>query len=88
MSWLFYPITCLFVSFCLFDCLIDGTESSLCGFPKFAGLADPPPALRHMNSDASEDDVFMVNTLFIDSLECFNDEMRSETDVGTADGAE
>lgn len=31
----------------------------------FLGLADAPPALRHMNSDASEDDVFMASFILI-----------------------
>ena len=30
-------------------------------FVIFIGLADAPPALRHLNSDASEDDVFMAS---------------------------
>lgn len=31
----------------------------------FLGLADAPPALRHMNSDASEDDVFMASSIVV-----------------------
>ena len=34
-------------------------------FGFISGLADAPTALRHMNSDASEDDVFMVSEMTV-----------------------
>ena len=34
-------------------------------YHSFLGLADAPPALRHMNSDASEDDVFMASSIVV-----------------------
>ncbi len=58
----------------------ESTQYGLWDFPHlkrsviFIGLADAPPALRHLNSDASEDDVFMASFFLLSFIrvdECF-----------------
>lgn len=55
-----YEINLYFLNF-FFFVLLNQRQLDCLDFDFIVGLADAPSALRHMNSDASEDDVFMAS---------------------------